>query len=321
MQWKPWFPKAAFAAAITTIVLVATPGWTAEEAAPAPEAEPELVIVKYGSVFVKCDEPGAKVYIDDTYKGGAESVIESIVTGEHVISCRIEDKTVSGTFQIKKNETLRLEANFDEGKLVREQSRSAAPEPAEKKKPAPVKQEKPKKPVPPPKKAELKNPVEERRNNHLNVMRITYEVTDSQDVKITPASNATVISKYSSNKNRSGKYYHTKQGVLLCDSGPCEINWSAKFAYTDENGKEDALLLKWKETVFNGITPAGTSKQELECCLNGQCWKMQEDSKTETQEFSIGERYRLAWNKSSLIIRRSDIMKEVLDAGRSLSDY
>ena len=193
--------------------------------------------------------------------------------------------------------------------------------PAEKKKPAPVKQEKPKKPVPPPKKAELKNPVEERRNNHLNVMRITYEVTDSQDVKITPASNATVISKYSSNKNRSGKYYHTKQGVLLCDSGPCEINWSAKFAYTDENGKEDALLLKWKETVFNGITPAGTSKQELECCLNGQCWKMQEDSKTETQEFSIGERYRLAWNKSSLIIRRSDIMKEVLDAGRSLSDY
>ena len=171
------------------------------------------------------------------------------------------------------------------------------------------------------KKVEQKNPVEDRRKTHLNVMKIKYTVNDSQDVKVDHAGDQRVIGKYNVKKNTSGKYYRTKQGILLCEAGPCEIFWSMTFNYTDETGKADALLLNWKETVFNGITPAGTSRQDLECCLNGQCWKMQEKpGSDDVQEFELG-RYRLRWTKSSIIFRRSDIMKEVLDAGRSLDDY
>jgi hypothetical protein len=293
----------------------------AEQAAPAPEPEPELVIVKYGSLIIKSSEPGAKVYVDDAYKGGSDSVIESLVAGEHVISCRTEAKSVSGTFHIRKSETLRLEARFDDGKLVLLKESAAKTEP-EPRKPEPVKQEKPKKPVAEPKKVvEQKNPAEERRRTHLNVMRFDFEVNDSQDLKIEHMASQNVISKFTVKKNKSGKFYRTRQGVLLCDAGPCELAWTASFIYTDEDSKTDALLLKWKETVFNGITPSGTSKRELECCLNGQCWRMQDNNATDSTQESQIERYRLSLNKTSLAIRRSDIMKEILDAGRSLSDY
>jgi hypothetical protein len=316
--------------AVTSVILIAVivfvlsaASWSAEAPKPAPEPEQELVIVKYGSVLVKSHESGARVYIDETYKGGVESIVESVIAGDHVISCKTDDKSVSGTFHVKKNEMLKLEARFDEGKLVLYKEPAKTPEAAveEKKKPEPVKQEKPKKPTVEPKKVEQKNPVEERRKTHLNVMRLNFEVTDSQDVRIEHAANQNVISKYTVKKNTAGKYYRTKQGILLCDAGPCEMTWSATFVYTDETGKTDALLLNWKETVFNGITPAGTSRQDLECCLNGQCWKMQDDSKNDApQEYEIG-RYRLSWTKTSVQFRRSDIMKEVIEAGRSLSDY
>ena len=45
-------------------------------------------------------------------------MIESIVVGQHVDFLPDRQGGISGTFQIKKNETLRLEARFDEGKLV-----------------------------------------------------------------------------------------------------------------------------------------------------------------------------------------------------------
>lgn len=316
-----------FLKALTCLVFICSAvivfSWEAravDQAEPAPEPEPELIIVKYGSLIVKSSEPGAKVYVDDAYKGGPDSVIESIVAGEHVIACKTEDKSVSGTFSIRKNETLRLEARFDEGKLVPLREAAARAD-AEPKKPEPVKQEKPKKPAAESKKIEQKNPVEERRRTHLNVMRFDFEVSDSQDIKIEHAANPSSITKFNLKKSKSGRYYRTKQGVLLCDTGPCELIWTATFLYTDEASKTDALLLNWKETVFNGITPSGTSKRELECCLNGQCWRMQDSSATDTtQESEIG-RYRLSLNKSSLIIRRSDIMKEILQAGRSLNDY
>jgi hypothetical protein len=285
--------------------------------------EPELMIAKYGSIAIKSSVSGAKVYVDDIYKGSVDNVVESIVVGEHVISCRTEDRAVSGTFQIKKNETLRLEARFDEGKLIvfREPAKA---EPAkvevEKKKPEPVKQAKPKKPLIEPQKVEQKNPVEERRKAHLNVMRLDYEVTAAQDIQVDHTASS-AISKYTVKKNRTGKYYRTKQGVLLCDTGPCELTWAATFIYTDETGKTDAWLLNWKEIVFNGITPTGTSRRELECCLNGQCWKMEDKTATDTnQETDVG-RYRLSWTKTSALIRRTDIMQEILNAGRSLADY
>ncbi len=107
---------------------------------------------------------------------------------------------------------------------------------------------------------------------------------------------------------------------MLCDAGPCDLMWSVSFIYNDETGKSDALLLNWKETVFNGITPAGTSKRELECCLNGQCSEAQSSEADTDKELEVG-RYRLSWMKGKVAVRRSDIMKEVLDAGRSLDDY
>jgi hypothetical protein len=280
--------------------------------------EPELMIVKYGSVAIRSSVSGVKVYIDDIYKGSADDVIESVVVGQHVISCRDGDRAVSGTFPIKKNETLRLEARFEEGKLV--VFREPAKVEAEKKKPEPVKQEKPKKPPVEPKRAEQANPAEERRRTHLNVMRLDYEVTAAQNVVVNHAA-PPVISKYSLKKDKAGTYYRTKQGMLLCDAGPCELAWTASFIYTDETGKADALLLNWKETVFNGITPHGTSKRELECCLNGKCWKMEDDSETDVKQESEVGRYRLSWTKSSVLIRRTDIMQEILGAGRSLADY
>jgi hypothetical protein len=305
------------------ILVLAGAGRGEEQQQQGQAPEPELVIVKYGSVSVQSEEPGARVYVDNINKGNADEVVESVVAGEHVISCRAGDRAVSGTFQIKKNETLRLEAHFDEGKLV-VFKQPVKVEPVkveiEKKKPEQVKQEKPIKPVVEVKKTEQKNPVEERRRTHLNVMRIDYDVAAAPDLEIDHTA-PPVISKYAVKKNKAGKYYRTKQGVLLCDSGPCELTWTSSFVYTDEAGKADALLLNWKEIVFNGITPRGTSRRELECCLNGQCRKMEDNTATDIeQEFDVG-RYELHWTKTSVIIRRADIEKEILNAGRSLTDY
>ncbi len=281
--------------------------------------EQEMIIVKYGSVFIKSSEPGAKVYIDDNYKGTSDNVIESVVVGDHVVSCKFGDTAVSGSFQIKKNETLRLNALFDEGKLVLLREREPVKEEVEKKKPEPLKVEKPKKPVVETKKVEQINSVEERRKKQLTVMKIDYEFNE-QKMQIAHAA-CSMVSKYLEKKDRAGKYYRTKQGVLLCDAGPCDLTWSASFLYTDETGKPDAVLCNWKETVFNGITPAGTSRRELECCLNGQCRKLQDTSVTDVKNESELGRFSLNWSKTSLVIRRSDIMKEIVDAGRSLADY
>lgn len=320
MQGKAYFKLIAFLILSGTIILLMPLTGLAEDSqtAPAVEPEPELVIVKYGSLLIK-SEPGTRVYVDGTYKGSANSVIESIVAADHMIECKTEDKSVVGTFSVRKHETLKLEADFDAGKLVLLKEAAKAPEPvAEKKKPEPVKS---RKQAPEPKKVEQKNPAEERRKAHLNVMRIDYDISGTQQIKLEHAANQKVISKYTARKNSVGKYYRTKQGMLLCDAGPCELTWNISFIYSDETNQNDALLLKWKETVFNGITPDGTSKQDLECCLNGQCWKMQDKNKSDTgQEFEIG-RYRLLWTKTSVTVRRSDIMKEILDAGRSLTDY
>ncbi len=304
-------------------LVFAGPGLSEEQQQQSRAPEPELVIAQYGSVEIKTPVPGARVYIDDINKGNADDVIESIVVGQHVISCRTDKGEVSGTFQIKKNETLRLEARFDEGKLVlfkQPPKVELVKAEVEKKKPGPGKQGKPKQPPVEPKRAEQTSPQEERRRTHLNVMRIDYEVTAAQDLKVDHAA-PPVITKYKFKKDKAGKYYRTKQGIVLCDAGPCELTWSASFIYTDETGKADALLLNWKEIVFNGITPAGTSKQELECCLNGKCRKMEDNTATDTtQDYEVG-RYQLSWTKTSVLVRRADIMQEITAAGRSLADY
>jgi hypothetical protein len=291
------------------------------------EQDAELTIVKYGSVMVKSPIPDVKVFVDDVYKGVAENIIESVVVGEHVISCRTENKTVSGTFTVKKNEMLRLEARFDEGRLVVtpavEKVEVEKPEPEKKKKPEPIKHEKPKKPAPvvEVKREEPKDPQEERRKLHLTTMKIFFEITPSQEIHVDHKASQTTISKYTENKTLVGRYYRTKQNVLLCDAGPCEMSWTVSFLYADEAGKSDAFLLTWKEIVFNGITPVGTSKRVLEWCLDGVCRKLEDTSTADTEQELEMERYKLSWTKTAVTIRRTDIMKEIVAAGKSFSDY
>ncbi|MGE5173122.1 MAG: PEGA domain-containing protein [Betaproteobacteria bacterium] len=294
------------------------------------ETESDLVIVKYGKVVVKSSIPEAKVYVDDVYKGPADTVIENIMVGAHTISCRAESRAVAGTFTVKKDETLRLEARYHEGKLAPliEHEKVEIPEPE--KKPKKVEAPKPEKPKPEkPKKAVVevkkeekkKDPVEERRELYLNIVKIFFEDMDAQEVHISHKTNPKVISKYTEKKHQAGTYYRTKQNVMLCDAGPCEEQWSSSFVYTDETGKSDTFSFTWKKTVFNGITPAGTSKRELLYCLNGACKTLEDTAAADTRLDTDAGRYHFTWSKTSLVIRRSDIMKEIVDAGGLVEAY
>lgn len=298
----------------------------AQEKAAQQVRESELIIVKYGSVSVRSLTPDAKVFIDDVYKGAAENTIENVIVGDHIVSCRTEHKTVYGAFTVKKNETLLLEARFDEGKLLAitvPEKKAEQIEVEKKKKAEPVRQEKPKKPAPVVivKREEPKDPQEERRKLHLTPMQIYFEITPSQEIQILHKASQAVISKYTENKTLTGRYYRTKQNVLLCDAGPCEMGWSATFLYMDEAGKSDAFLLNWKEIVFNGITPTGTSKRVLEWCLDGVCRKLEDTGAADTEREQEMGRYKLKWTKTSVIVRRADVMIESVAAGKSLSDY
>jgi len=310
------------------LVLAGPVGVGAEEA--------ELIIVKFGKLSVKSTVPEAKVYVDDTYKGHTDSIIDDIMVGEHAISCRTETQTVSGKFSIKKDEVLKLEARFDEGTLTLlvEHPKPAKVEPekkpeaekkieAEKKtaKPAAPKPELPKKPVVVAKKEEKKNPEEERRSLYLNVIKVLFDDIDAQEVRIVHKINPTVVGKFNEKKEQSGTYYRTKKDLLLCDAGPCEQHWSATFSYADEKGESDTFGLNWKQTVFNGITPGGTSKRDLLWCINGACKNLVDATLVNVPQTVEVGRYQLMWTRSSLIIRRSDIMKEVVEAGGALEAY
>lgn len=296
--------------------------------------EAELLIVKYGSIMVKSTVLDAKVFIDGIASGSVNTAIESVPVGEHVVSCQAGDKAVSGTFSVLRNETLRLEARFDEEQLIDTTDAERA-EAARRKKAEAAKLEEQKKAVaeakkPEPKKAEIKkhepkksetkNPKEAFRDLHLNIIKIYPEV-EVPVLRVTSKVNPQVITKYSETKDQSGKYYRTKQGMLLCEAGPCQKVWSSSFMYTDETGKSDAFLVRWREIIFNGITPTGTSKRELEVCLNGVCQKREDKSASDTARELSMDRYSLGWTKSLIVIRRADVMKELLEAGGDAADY
>jgi len=296
--------------------------------------EAELVIARYGSVMVKSAVLDAKVFIDGVASGSVNTVLESVPVGDHLVECRAEGKAVSGKFSVVKNETLRLDARFDEQQLI-DTTEFERAEAARKKKAEAAKLEEQKKalaearkPEPKkteirksePKKAEAKNPKEAFRDLHLNIIKV-YPEAEVPELHVTSKVNKQVISKYSETKDQSGKYYRTKQGMLLCEAGPCQKTWSSSFVYTDEAGKSDAFLVRWREIIFNGITPTGTSKRELEVCLNGACQKREDTSASDTvRELSI-DRYSLGWTKSLIVIRRADVLKELQESGGDVANY
>lgn len=277
------------------------------------QEEEDFLIVKYGSILVKSDQADAKVQLNGITIGRVNTVIDDVLTGEHTISCVAEgDKTVSGKFLIRKNEVLKLEARFKERKLVS----LAADQDAKKKKEAEARPDK--------KKAEearrAESPADERQELHLNVFRIDFRNRDAREVALSPRYSTKVISGFAESRNQTGKYYHTKSGLLLCEAGPCVQEWTSKFFYADEKGKRDAFMVTWKQMVFSGMTPSGTSGREITWCLNGNCKKVEYPDTTKRPVSFVFERYALLWSKESAVFRRADIMKEITDAGGKLPD-
>jgi len=159
------------------------------------------------------------------------------------------------------------------------------------------------------------------RKTYLTVIKLSIDLSQLPDLRILKKSNHPTISRYASDRTVTGRYYFTKQGVLLCEEGPCIIDWMVKFHYTDEGGKSEAFLFQSRETVFAGMGPTGTSTRRVDWCLNGDCRELKEFRTDEAKGDAVRGRYTLSFTRTSTVIRRSDIMKEVLDAGRKLSDY
>ena len=276
--------------------------------------EEDFLIVKYGSIQIKSDQPDAKVLLNGIAIGRVNTVIDSVMTGENTISAVADGKTVTGTFMIKKNEVLKLEARFKEGKLVNIADHDAS---AKKKKEAEARPEK--------KKAEEvkksdRSPADERRELHLNVFRLDFKNREAQEVTVSPRYSTKVISGFAESKGQTGKYYQTKSGLLLCEGGPCVQEWTSRFFYTDENGKRDAFMVTWKQMVFSGMTPTGTSSREITWCLNGSCKKVESSDTTKGAVTLDFGNYELSWTKESAHFRRNDIMKEITDAGGKVPD-
>ena len=270
-------------------------------AAPAFAQEQEIVIVKNSTVLGKSPLPGAKVYIDDVYKGAAGVVIENVVTGKHAISCRREDKTVSGMFTVKKNEMLKLEARFDEGKIVDLSEAEKAGVGKKKKEEA--------KRTEGEKRKERKKDDEERPMSSRDVMKVSFEYSPSNDLVVNHSMNPKIIRAFSEKKSRTGTLYRNKNNVIMCRVPPCRTEWAASFISVDETGKSDAFKLTWTETVFEYVSLTGVSKRDLEWCVDAACLNFQDPDPSSLAPKPEIERYALTRTKSSLAIKRTDSVK------------
>jgi len=261
--------------------------------------------------------PAAKVYVDGVFKGPANKTIEAIPVGEHAISCRTETKSVNGTYVIGNAYVHKWEARFDTLRfrsiaelepivqaveppppvVIEPQVEVPAARPVKVKKAA----------AEPAKKEKAKTADEDRRDQHLNIIKVAFEDRDAQEVRISPATNPRTVGKFTKEAKQSGAYFRTKKNLLLCETGPCEQQWSSSFQYTDEAGKSDAFSLIWKRTVFSGMTPDGTSKYELVCCLNGVCQTLSAAGNSSAPAKTDMGRYTLTWTRSLLLIKRSDL--------------
>ncbi len=174
---------------------------------------------------------------------------------------------------------------------------------------------------------------QERSELHRSIFTAFFKDVDEPQSRISLGishkADPKVISRYTEKKEQTGTYSRTQYNVLLCEAGPCEQRWSASFVYTDETGKRDDFVLTWQQTVFEGITPKGTSMRELFYCLNGDCKSLENAANAEarcveltpdnhcksyesTADFDAPQtatmgRYLVTWRRSSLVITRSDI--------------
>ena len=156
---------------------------------------------------------------------------------------------------------------------------------------------------------------------YLSLIRVNVEEAGAADMKVSPKINTKTVTNFNDSKNVTGKIYRSKQNFLLCETAPCNRDWNGRFFYTDESGKRDAFLIRWKESVFTGVTPQGTSKLEMDLCLNGDCKRLVYPSDGSAPAPSTIDRYVLSWTKTVFIIRRSDLLKEITDAGGKVPEF
>lgn len=291
---------------------------------------------------------GTRVYLGDTYVGDADLFLESVPSGEHMIIMRQGSQRISGSFKVKTGETLMLEGRFEENRIVdlkqvaredaarraeqerkaeaerraAEEERRAAETEHKKKEPAAKVEEK--------KKPEQKKPViasakpaksqtEERQDSYLTLLRVDFEEKSGTEINISARANAKSTKNFTDNSSTSGKLIRSKQNYTLCEGTGCTRDWTGRLFYIDEAGKRDAFLVRWRETIFSGITPQGTSKMEMDLCLNGDCKHIVYQTGGTTQ-LSM-DRYVLIWAKNNFTIRRADLLKEITDAGGNVPEF
>jgi nucleoid-associated protein YgaU len=302
-----------------------------------------------GHIDVRSSLVGGRVYIDDVYSGDADVFIEDVPAGEHSVAIRHSGQVIRGQFILKSGETLMLEGRFDENRLVdlkevareeamkradaerKAEAERKAAEAEHKKKEAvatataKAKVEEKKKPeakktAPVEAKRAAKSAEEERRELHLNIIRVDFEDTGVYDLKVTSKINTKVITNFNDGKSIGGKLIR-KQNYLLCEAAPCYRDWTGRFFYIDEAGKRDAFLIRHKENVFTGVTPQGTSKLDMDVCLNGDCKRVAFPAEGAGAVQSRIDRYVLSWSKNAFTIRRADIMKEITDSGGKIPEF
>lgn len=292
-----------------------------------------------GNFDIRSGQVGSRVYLDNEYKGDADIFIENVPAGEHIITVRSGSRTIGGQFILKAGETMMLDARFEEMRVVdlrdvareeaakraeaerrvetekkgdAEHKKKEAAEPPVVKKPAPQKKiaaTEAKKPQ--------KSPEQELRDAYMNILRADF-TEGGAGVSVAVRQNQKAVSGFTDSKSATGQTYLTKQGVLLCGTAPCVHDWMGRFFYTDENGKRDAFLIRWKATIFSGITPEGNAKREMDVCLNGQCRKVIMGNQPNQHAM---ERYVVTASKTSFTIRRADMIKDITDAGEQAPEF
>jgi hypothetical protein len=162
---------------------------------------------------------------------------------------------------------------------------------------------------------------DDRRDVFLNIIRVDIEDVGVSDLKVTQKINTKTVTNFNDSKNVTGKLFRSKQNDLLCESGSCSRDWNGRFFYIDESGKRDAFLIRLKETVFTGVTQMGTSRMDMDLCLNGECKSIAYTGEGGKVVQSAIDRYLLSWTKTTFIIRRADMVKEITDAGGNIPDF
>ncbi len=306
-----------------------------------------------GNIDVRSTLVGTRVYLGDAYVGDADIFLENIAAGEHMITMRQGSQRITGMFTLKPGETLMLEGRFEENRIVdlKEVAREEAAKRAEAEKKAEVerkaeaerekeREKEKKKPAavaakPEPKKHEAKkpepkkpvvatkqrNPEEERRDLHVNILKVEYtEDPVGVELKFAAKANTKVVTNFNDSSLISGKLYRSKQNYVLCEGTGCSRDWTGRFFYIDDVGKRDAFLIRFRQSVFSGITPSGTTADVMDICLNGDCSQIKySPGAGGVMQSAIG-RYTISWAKSSFILRRTDLMREIIDAGGKFPD-